>query len=209
MKKLRILITWAVCMILLCGCGEKKKDFDLSDAGKDTAGKTTQTVTETPTDEATPSPTEEVTPTPDEPEDKLPEGWTETIDDFSGDDIQGFEKKTFDERGRQRKLYEEKKSVEYDFNVAFVGYYTYTDGSPDVLIAWDFFTYDWDGNMVTKGHYETTYTMQSPDNYVESWVGFGEPKETDENGIGICYSDGVDGTEYAPTGAKVKDFKTN
>ena len=89
----------------------------------------------------------------------------------------------------------------------FRSYYTYTEGSPEVACVQEFYTYDLEtGDLKGAGSCSYTYTMLSPDNYVEMWCGWEGTGELDENGLEIQRMPDYNGTEYAPDGSVAREI---
>ena len=59
------------------------------------------------------------------------------------------------------------------------------------------------GEIIERGRGQFQYTMQSPDNHIESWSGWTGSGTTDENGVKISTFDGFEATEFAPDGTEV------
>ena len=128
------------------------------------------------------------------------------MEPFQWDDVQGIEVKYFDGKGRLREYLETKQSEEYAFRVSFHTCYTYTDGSAEVDCFDEFISYDYEsGAMTDRGTAQFRYTMQSPDNRIESWSGWSGNGETDENGVAVNIQDGYEAKEYAPDGTLVAE----
>lgn len=134
----------------------------------------------------------------------LPAGWRKEEEEFGWDDVKGKEVKYYDEKGRLRKVTDEKGGPVSDFRVEFMVTYTYTDGSPVVEFEHIFNEYKYDGPRVSVAHFKTQYTMQSPDNRVELGCGWSGTGGKAADGADIAKEADCEGTEYASDGTVVK-----
>ncbi|MBO4484392.1 MAG: hypothetical protein J5738_03280 [Lachnospiraceae bacterium] len=136
--------------------------------------------------------------------DDLPAGWRKEEEEFGWDDVVGKEVKYYDEKGRLRKVTDEKGGPVSDFRVEFFVTYTYTEGSPIVVFEQVFNEYKYNGPRVSVAHFILEYTMQSPDNHVELGFGWSGTAGKAADGADIAKEAECEGTEYAPDGSVVK-----